>query len=444
MVYRPNVDEKLCFVLMPFHEPFNGYYNHIIMDIVKGSGMKALRADQIFGTTSIIRDVWDHIWRARMVIADVTDKNPNVNYELGLCHSLGIPTILITQRIEDVPFDYRHRRCIVYHTEEATWTDKLSAALKGTIEAVLSGGERDEELRWPYDTAIVKQIVRTGATMSVENPRQMIFRGMDQVEHLVSRAFGPLGANISVGVSPQHVISHKQGLLIATGVRSANPIEENGIEQMRKAGRYISDVVGDGTKTAMLLTHALVEGGLAALSQGYLLRDLLHGIDKAVTTARSSILSQAQPCTAKEVGQVAATAGGDISISGIVLEAIRTAGKDGVIIVEPEAGTATELVVQEGLRFDQGYLSDKFVTNAATGECELIDCRILVYEGKISSMIDLLPLLEEVAREGLLLLVIAEDVEAKRSQLSWSTEFEERSHVPRSRLPESGIVGELC
>ena len=111
-----------------------------------------------------------------MVIADVTDKNPNVNYELGLCHSLQIPTILITQRIEDVPFDYRHRRCIVYHTEEATWTGKLSAALKGTIEAVLSGGEGDEELRWPYDTAIVKQIVRTGATMSVENPRQMIFQ----------------------------------------------------------------------------------------------------------------------------------------------------------------------------------------------------------------------------------------------------------------------------
>jgi hypothetical protein len=96
MVYRPNVDPKLCFVLMPFGDPFDGYYEQIIKPTVESAGLHALRADEVYGTTAIIRDIWESIWRARIVIADVTGKNPNVNYELGLSHALAVPTILIT------------------------------------------------------------------------------------------------------------------------------------------------------------------------------------------------------------------------------------------------------------------------------------------------------------------------------------------------------------
>src|SRR5262245_10207223 len=158
MVHRPAVDNRLCFVVMPFRDPFNGYYTKIIKPAIKDAELEALRGDEIYGTQSIIRDIWDQIWRARIVIADVTDKNPNVNYELGLCHALGVPTILITKRIEDVPFDYRHRRCIVYVTDEAGWEQKLRESLTKTIEAVLSSSRQDQELEWPYSTSEASRI----------------------------------------------------------------------------------------------------------------------------------------------------------------------------------------------------------------------------------------------------------------------------------------------
>jgi hypothetical protein len=116
MVYRPELDAKLCFVLMPFHAPFWDYYEMIIKPAAADAGLYALCSAEIYGTNSVIQDIWNSIWKSAIVIADVTGRNPNVNYELGICHSLGVPTVLITQNIDDVPFDYRHRRCITYKT----------------------------------------------------------------------------------------------------------------------------------------------------------------------------------------------------------------------------------------------------------------------------------------------------------------------------------------
>ena len=210
------------------------------------------------------------------------------------------------------------------------------------------------------------------------------------------------------------MVSHKQGSIILQGVHSANSIEENGIEQMRKVGRVIADVVGDGTKTAMILAHALAEGGQAALSQGHPLKDVLHGMEEAVAAARSWIIVRSQSCaSAACLSAIALTASGDRELSDAVIEATNAAGKDGVIIVETKSGVGAELSVQEGLRFDRGYLSDDFVTNAGTGECELKDCRVLVHESKISNMKDLLPVLEDVVRVGHPLLIIADIVEGE-------------------------------
>jgi hypothetical protein len=136
MVYRPDLDKKLCFVLMPFGDPFDGYYKKIIKATVKEMGLDPLRSDEIYGTAPIIQDIWKAIWRASVVVADVTDKNANVNYELGLCHALNVPTIIISKRVDDVPFDYRHRRCILYDTDQAGWEDDLREALKKTISTV--------------------------------------------------------------------------------------------------------------------------------------------------------------------------------------------------------------------------------------------------------------------------------------------------------------------
>ena len=157
MVHRPQVDSELCFILMPFRAPFDGYYEHIIKPAVASAGMRSMRADEVFRVGIVLQDIWNLIWQARIIVADVTKRNPNVNYELGLCHALGVPTIIITQQINDVPFDYRHRRCIVYKTEEAKWEDKLKRDLASTITGTIEGRQDESDLRWPYDTSATAQ-----------------------------------------------------------------------------------------------------------------------------------------------------------------------------------------------------------------------------------------------------------------------------------------------
>jgi hypothetical protein len=156
MVYRPNVDKQLCFIIMPFAGPQNECYTRIIKPAVMEAGFKAIRSDDIYGTRPIIHDIWQSIWEAQIVIADVTNKNPNVNYELGLCHALGVPTIIISNTIKDVPFDYRHRRCIIYDVDAAGWEYKLHYQLKRTLEAPLSGVVTAQDLSWPYDTFVLE------------------------------------------------------------------------------------------------------------------------------------------------------------------------------------------------------------------------------------------------------------------------------------------------
>jgi hypothetical protein len=151
MITRREIDKQLCFVIMPFASPFTEYYERIIKPVVVEIGLKTLRSDEIYGTHTIIHDIWKSICKARLVIADVSTKNPNVNYELGLCHAIGVTTILIAGRIQDVPFDYRHRRCIIYNTAEADWERELAAKLKRTLEVAISEKDPTPILPWPYE-----------------------------------------------------------------------------------------------------------------------------------------------------------------------------------------------------------------------------------------------------------------------------------------------------
>ena len=134
---------------MPFTEQFTEYYHSIIKPVVAEAGLKAVRSDEIYTTHTIVHDIWNSICKARLVIADVTSKNANVNYELGLCHAIGVPTILIADKIEDVPFDYRHRRCILYDSKKIEWENRLQKVLKKTIEAAMFEKERDLPLPMP-------------------------------------------------------------------------------------------------------------------------------------------------------------------------------------------------------------------------------------------------------------------------------------------------------
>jgi len=172
---------------MPFGSPFDGYYEQIIAPAAKDAGLQALRADNIYSNGVIIREIWDQIWLARVVVADVTTKNPNVNYELGLCHALDVPTILITRRKEDVPFDYQHRRYIQYNTEEAGWERKLGEALRKTIGAVIKKTEAENELIWPYDTNKVASF-GGGLLLSTESPRDLVVQGAQTVGRRIAKA----------------------------------------------------------------------------------------------------------------------------------------------------------------------------------------------------------------------------------------------------------------
>src|SRR5277367_4606620 len=218
MVYRPTVDEKLCFVLMPFKHPFNDYYKQIIKPAVRELGMETIRSDEIYGTAPIIRDIWNHIWKARVVVADVTDKNPNVNYELGLCHTLGVPTVIISKREEDVPFDYRHIRCLIYRTDEPSWDDKLREGLKKTIASVFVDPQPVTDLPWPYDTHTIKE---PQFLISSEDPQKIVIRGAKLVGDAASSAFGPHGTYMT---SSEFGTAHQRyrGSQIAQGVRSPN------------------------------------------------------------------------------------------------------------------------------------------------------------------------------------------------------------------------------
>jgi chaperonin GroEL len=411
MVYRPAVDRNFCFVLMPFGHPFDGYFEHVLTPAIQASGFSVLRADQIYGTRRVMRDIWHHIWRARIVIADVSGANANVNYELGLCHALGIPTIIITKRMEDVPFDYRDRRCIVYNTDEALWKEALVQKLQRTL-AVIGDSEPDDELPWPYDTTALTQLAQATSTVIVEDARERMIRGVAALERVIAGAYGPTGENVSVRLGTE-AMSHKKGLAIARGFQSANPIEESGIDQMRVAALEMDQRVGDGGKTAILLSFGILKAAHAATIRGAEIGKLVKAMEASVSAAIASLREQAMGPTPDSLSRVAFTSSADQEISSIVVDGVQRAGQNGVLTIEPSDDPRPSLTVLEGFRFDQGYLSESFVTNAETKECVLENCRIFMSDQRVLNMRDLLPILEQVARANEPLLFVAADVDGE-------------------------------
>jgi len=125
-----------CFVLMPFSEPFNEYYSGIIAPSIRAAGFEPVRADEIYGTNAIIQDIFDSIREADVLIAEVTSRNPNVNYEMGVAHALNKPVIIISQSAEDIPFDYRHLRAIIYDTKRVNWASDLNTKIVNTLQNI--------------------------------------------------------------------------------------------------------------------------------------------------------------------------------------------------------------------------------------------------------------------------------------------------------------------
>ncbi|MDB5034056.1 MAG: groEL [Chlorobi bacterium] len=245
--------------------------------------------------------------------------------------------------------------------------------------------------------------------------RAALKRGVDQLANAVKVTLGPKGRNVVIDKKFGAPTVTKDGVTVAKEIELEDPIENMGAQMVREVASKTSDVAGDGTTTATVLAQAIVREGLKNVTAGANPMDLKRGIDLAVTKIVAKLKELAREVEGtKEIAQVGTiSANNDSTIGELIAKAMEKVGKDGVITVEEARGTETTMDVVEGMQFDRGYLSPYFVTDPDAMEVALEDPYILIHDKKISSMKDLLPILEKVAQGGRSVLIIAEDIEGE-------------------------------
>src|SRR5467141_1454260 len=247
-----------------------------------------------------------------------------------------------------------------------------------------------------------------------EESRGAILRGINQLADAVKITLGPKGRNVVIDKKFGSPTITKDGVTVAKEIELKDPLENMGAQMVREVASKTSDVAGDGTTTATVLAQAIFREGVKTVAAGANPMALKRGIDKAVERAIAEIQRMAKPVKGDAIAQVGTvSANGDATIGTIIAKAMDQVGKDGVITVEESKTMETSLEVVEGMQFDRGYLSPYFVTDPERMEVSLENALILIHEKKISSMKDLLPLLEQVAKMGKPMLIIAEDVDGE-------------------------------
>jgi len=250
-----------------------------------------------------------------------------------------------------------------------------------------------------------------------DEARRKLLSGVEQLAAAVKVTLGPKGRNVVLDKKFGSPTITKDGVTVAKEIELEDPYENMGAQMVKEVAEKTSDVAGDGTTTATILAEAIYREGLKNVTAGANPMALKRGIEKAVEKVFEELSKLSKPINVrekKEVAQVASiAANGDTVIGDQIADAMEKVGKDGVITVEEAKTTATTMELVEGMQFDQGYLSPYFVTDAERMECILEDVYILIHEKKISSLKDLLPLLEKIARIGKPLLIIAEEVDGE-------------------------------
>ncbi len=267
--------------------------------------------------------------------------------------------------------------------------------------------------------------MKNGKILHGEDSRQAILRGVNTLADAVKVTLGPKGRNVVIEKKFGSPTITKDGVTVAKEIELKDPLENMGAQMVREVASKTSDVAGDGTTTATVLAQAIYREGVKTVAAGANPMALKRGIDKAVeaivgkrdengNVTGGALSKLSKPVSGDMIAQVGTiSANSDATIGTIIAEAMKKVGKDGVITVEESKTMETQLEVVEGMQFDRGYLSPYFVTDPDRMEAVLEDPYILIYEKKISSMKDLLPLLEQVARNGKPLVIIAEDVEGE-------------------------------
>jgi chaperonin GroEL len=247
-----------------------------------------------------------------------------------------------------------------------------------------------------------------------EDSRQAILRGVNQLADAVRITLGPKGRNVVLDKKFGSPTITKDGVTVAKEIELKEGTENMGAQMVREVASKTSDVAGDGTTTATVLAQAIMREGIKNVAAGANPMAIKRGIEKAVKQCVEGIKDLSKPVSGEMISQVGTvSANNDSTIGSIIAEAMKKVGKDGVITVEEAKTIETSLEVVEGMQFDRGYLSPYFVTDSERMESVLEDCYVLLNEKKISSMKDLLPLLEQIAKSGRPLLIVAEDVEGE-------------------------------
>jgi len=248
-----------------------------------------------------------------------------------------------------------------------------------------------------------------------EEARHRMMAGVNVLANAVKATLGPKGRNVVLDKSFGAPTVTKDGVSVAKEIELKDKFENMGAQMVKEVASKTSDVAGDGTTTATVLAHAMLQEGFKAVAAGMNPMDLKRGVDKAVGAAVEELKKLSKPCkdsnAIAQVGNISANA--DESIGKIIAEAMDKVGKEGVITVEDGSGLENELDVVEGMQFDRGYLSPYFINNQQRMAAELEDPYILLHDKKISNIRDLLPILEGVAKAGKSLLLISEDVEGE-------------------------------
>ena len=244
--------------------------------------------------------------------------------------------------------------------------------------------------------------------------RQAVLRGVNRLADAVKVTLGPKGRNVVLDKKFGSPVITKDGVTVAKEIELKEPLENMGAQMVREVASKTSDVAGDGTTTATVLAQAIYREGIKNVTAGANPMDIKRGIEKAVGTVVEELKKLSKPVKGKMIAQVGTiSANNDETIGGIIAEAMEKVGKDGVITVEEAKTLETSLEVVEGMQFDRGYLSPYFVTDPERMEVVLENALVLIHEKKISSMKDLLPVLEQVAKLGKPMLIIAEEVEGE-------------------------------
>jgi chaperonin GroEL len=247
-----------------------------------------------------------------------------------------------------------------------------------------------------------------------EDSRQAMLRGVNQLADVVKITLGPKGRNVVLDKKFGSPLITKDGVTVAKEIELKDTMENMGAQMVREVAHKTSDVAGDGTTTAVVLAQAIYREGVKTVAAGANPMALKRGIEKAVKVTVEEIKKISKPVKGEMIAQVGTvSANNDSTIGNMIAEAMKKVGKDGVITVEEAKTIESTLEVVEGMQFDRGYLSPYFVTDPERMEAVLETCYILLHEKKISNMKDLLPLLEQIAKLGKPLLIVAEEVEGE-------------------------------